>query len=400
MKTRPEIECGMSRRDFSKTAVAAGAAAVALPWSARGGGMPKAGSEEKVILAGAPKGSGDEVIERAVREAAEAATDFSWLEKGDSVYIKPVLNSGNPYPATTSPVAIRAMVKLLKDRGAGRVVVSDMSGVEHVKLSEDGLRGSSRKLMQTSGIAGAAEAAGAELYFPEEDGWEAFFEDGLESGGHWKNGVMMPKILKDMDHVVLIPRTGRHVLAGASLGLKAAVGYIRHDSRLEFHKHAKTLQEKTAELNTAHSIMRKQRLVLTAADKVLTTYGPDKGYVVEPETGPVMASTSVVAHDMASLAWLLINREATPEDEKSGRKDPHTMSISMVSGMNRVVVMVLGGGVQAARAEKHTKDDISRIEDDRVMLSAYKVFGRPRVTLEPANEAATPELQERIAGYL
>ena len=37
------------------------------------------------------------------KKTLEAATNFSWLSKGDPVHIKIALNSGNPYPATTDP---------------------------------------------------------------------------------------------------------------------------------------------------------------------------------------------------------------------------------------------------------------------------------------------------------
>lgn len=93
---------------------------------------------------------------RAVQETARAATDFGWLASGDSVLIKPALNSGNPYPATTSPEGIRAMVELLREKGAGRVIVSDMSGIEHVKLTPERLKGSIREFMHASGMAQAA----------------------------------------------------------------------------------------------------------------------------------------------------------------------------------------------------------------------------------------------------
>ena len=88
----------------------------------------------KVFLAGVRKGSSEKLVREAVRASAEAATDFSWLSKGDSVFIKPALNSGNNYPATTSQVGIKAIVELLRDRGAGRIVLGDMSGVEHLKF--------------------------------------------------------------------------------------------------------------------------------------------------------------------------------------------------------------------------------------------------------------------------
>ena len=65
-------------------------------------------------------------MEAAVIEAAQAATDFSWLKNGQVVFIKTVNNSGFSYPATSSPIAVSAMIKLLKEKGAGRVIVGDM----------------------------------------------------------------------------------------------------------------------------------------------------------------------------------------------------------------------------------------------------------------------------------
>ena len=138
-------------------------------------------------------------------------------------------------------------MELLKEKGAGRVIVGDMSGIEHVKLSSGGLSGSTRQLMEAAGMAEAVRAAGAEMHFFEEAGWQAFYEDSPASGAHWKRGLMMPNILKEVQHIVLMPRCSRHVLAGSTLGLKAAVGYWRTDTRLEYHRDAATFQEKTAE---------------------------------------------------------------------------------------------------------------------------------------------------------
>jgi uncharacterized protein (DUF362 family) len=365
----------MSRREFMNLMAAATVAAALPPRGVRAEmTLPGLGPETMVSLAGVRKGSAEELLAEAVRTAAESATDFSWLSKGDSVLIKPALNSGNPYPATTNPTGVKAITALLKEKGAGRVIVSDMSGVEHVKLSPDGLKGSSRELMEKSGMAGAAMAGGAELYFPEEDGWDAFFEDAPVSGSNWKAGIMMPKIIKEADHVILMPRCGRHILAGSTLGMKAAVGYWRTDSRLEYHRDAATFQEKTAESNTVSSLREKQRFVLTTATQTLATSGPDKGYVTEPDTGLVIASESIVAHDMVSLAWLLESRSLIPEHERRGSKDPYT-SQAIVSISNRVVVRWLGGVGAALTAEKLTRNDITTIWEDRVLNRAYRLWG-------------------------
>ena len=341
----------------------------------------------KVCLTGVKNGSEDRVLIEAVKDSARAATDFSWLSRGDSVFIKPALNSGNPYPATTNPEGIRAIVELLKEKGAGKIVVSDISGIEHVKLTQEKLKGSSRKLMDQSGIAKAAIEAGAQLYFPEEEGWDGFFEDEPVDSTYWKKTIMMPKILKKVDHIILMPRCSRHALLGCSLGMKNAVGYWRTDSRLEYHKYASTIQEKTADANTVKSLREKQRLVLTTGTKILTTFGPDKGFIAKPETGLVIASQSIVAHDMVSLAWLLQNRMEMSEKEKESSRDPYKKQF-LVSNINRFVVKLLGGFGDALKAEKLIRNDINSIWDDRVLNRAYEVFGGiPKVDIVDAEDS-------------
>ena len=395
----------MERRAFLKVLVLATAVAsfwrkqgVAFSQPLSGARLTSRGTPTRVSLAGLGRGTSPQTVRSSVRAAAESATDFSWLSKGDAVFIKPALNSGNPYPATTSPEAIGAVVEMLKDKGARRVIVGDMCGIEHVKLSQEGLSGSSRQLMEASGMAMAATAAGAELHFFEESGWSAFYEDFPAAGAHWKQGLMMPSILKEVDHIILMPRCSRHVLAGSTLGLKAAVGYWRTDTRLEYHRDASTFQEKTAEGNAVDTLLKKQRLVLSAADKILTTFGPDKGLIQEPEIGLVMASESVVAHDMVSLAWLLENRLSVPSSEKEGFKDPYGSQL-MVSVANHWVVNKLGGLGQAIGSERLNRNDINTIWDDRVLNRAYQVFGNmPAVVLEPANDVVPHALKKRLAG--
>lgn len=350
----------------------------------------------KVYLAGVRKGSSEDSIIDAVRDSVESATDFSWLSRGDSVFIKPALNSGYPYPSTTSTSGIRAMVSLLKEKGAGRVVVGDMSGIEHVKLSPGGLKGSSRTLMGECGMALAALEAGAELHFFEEAGWGGFFDEPTPEGSHWAHGVTLPKILKEMDHIILMPRCGRHALAGSTLGLKAVVGYWRTDTRLEYHKDSKTFHEKTAEANAVKTLVEKQRLVLTVATKVLTCFGPDHGYVLEPEIGLVIASESIVAHDMVSFAWLLLCRQETPYWNLIWFNDPNRSRL-VVNLANRWIVSMLGNITDAVVADSLENNDVKTIWQDKTLNCAYKVFGeRPEVEFELVDHLISPELRGEL----
>jgi uncharacterized protein (DUF362 family) len=370
-----------------------GASASQLP---QGNNYQYADGHITVSLAGVNNTATDHAMRSAVRAGAEAATDFSWLSKGDVVFIKPALNSGNPYPATTSPIAVGAMIEILQEKGAGRIIVGDMSGIEYVKLSATGLTGSTRRLMEASGMAKVVTSAGAEMHFFEESGWGSFYEDMPAVNSYWKNGLMMPNILRDVDHIILMPRCARHVLTGSTLGLKAAVGYWRTDTRLEYHHDASTLQEKTAEGNSVGTLIGKQRLVISAADKVLTTFGPDKGYIYKPQIGLVIASESVVAHDMVSLAWLLENRRYIPLSEKDWFKDLYNSQF-IVSIANHVVVQKLGGMEPAFSSEKLTRNNISTIWDDRVLNHAYRVFGgMPRISMKAANIELPEHIRKRL----
>ncbi len=402
----------LTRRRFA--AVTAGAmASLAFPAGRRAraasaielGGSPLryAGGDgtTSVALVGVPRGSGDDVVERAVQRAALAATDFSWLSRGDTVLIKPVCNSGNDYPATTDPAALRAMIRLLAQRGAGRVVVADMSGVQFVRFSKDRLSGSTRELMRRNGMLRSIEAAGGEIVAFEEAGWDAFFEERPRVAASWQQPLQLPKILAEADHVVLMPRCARHVLAGSTLGLKAAVGWWRHDSRLEYHHDAATFSQKTAESNTVPSLVAKQRLVLTSATKVLTTFGPDNGHVVEPETGLIIASPSILAHDMVSLAWLLQTRGTVPGDLKDGIMEDPNQSGLFVDFANRVVNHFLGGVGAALTAQRLPRYDLDRVWDDRVLRYAATAFGGvPRVDLADDEGSVPRAVRDGIAGQI
>ena len=204
----------------------------------------------------------------------------------------------------------------------------------------------------------------------------------------------MPNILKEVQHIILMPRCSRHILAGSSLGMKAAVGYWRHDTRLEYHRDAATLQEKTADGNTVTTLSTKQRLVISAADKLLTTFGPDRGYVFEPDIGLIIASDSVVAHDMVSLAWLLENRRMIPASKKDGFLDTNKVVPRIV---NHLVTHWLGGWRPALSSETMSKNSLNTIWDDRVLNHSYEILGGvPVILLASANNALPEELKNRL----
>jgi uncharacterized protein (DUF362 family) len=340
-------------------------------------------------------------MDQAIRDATFAVDNLDWLRPGDTVLIKPVINSGKPYPSTTSPLAIASMVRLLKQKGAGRVIVGDMSGVGHLDQRPEGCKGrSTRQLAESAGLLHVVLEAGAEWAFFEEAGWESFYAEQPAPGSHWQGGIMLPNLLQAVDHIVSMPRCSRHALLGNTLGLKSVVGYMRFDTRLEYHHAAKSIQEKTAEANTVPTLLQKQRLVVTAADKVLATFGPDLGHVIAPSQGLAIASRSVVAHDLIALAWLIIHWRQAPWLNKWALTDPSSNKI-VVNVANHVVSGMLGGwkwGLSAQNMEHSPQPDIWR---DRTLWRAFDLMGGvPAIQLQPTQPSISPQLLAEFASMV
>jgi uncharacterized protein (DUF362 family) len=119
------------------------------------------GRSETVSLAPLNRDPCSHYIDQAIREATYAVDNLDWLQPGDTVLIKPVINSGKPYMSTTSPLAVASMVRLLKEKGAGRVVVGDMSGVGYLDQRPEGCKSSTRKLAKSAGLLNPVLDAGA-----------------------------------------------------------------------------------------------------------------------------------------------------------------------------------------------------------------------------------------------
>ena len=67
----------------------------------------------------------------AIRRVVELTGGMDWLEPGQTVVIKPSLNSAGLFPFTASPVSCAELVRMCLERGAAKVYVADEMGFEH-----------------------------------------------------------------------------------------------------------------------------------------------------------------------------------------------------------------------------------------------------------------------------
>lgn len=67
-------------------------------------------------------------VGEAIRRAVELIGGMDWLEPGQTVVIKPALNSDGQFPFTASPVSCAELVRMCLERGAAKVYVADEMG--------------------------------------------------------------------------------------------------------------------------------------------------------------------------------------------------------------------------------------------------------------------------------
>ena len=139
---------------------------------------------------------------------------------------------------------------------------------------------------------------------------------------------MIPAKLDEVDHIIYLPRVSSHILAGKTLGFKLGVGFLRSDSRGDFHKGGKYFYAMYEEINHVPPIASKLRLTVSSGRLVLTLVGPNEGPTAKPDHGLVLASDDLLAHEMLAYAWLQWNRQFETSSIAHMTMGSHTKSRS------------------------------------------------------------------------
>lgn len=329
------------------------------------------------------------------KRMVEAITDFSWLSRGDRVFLKLTLNSPRPYPATTDPWLVWAMVNLLREKGAGVIEVGDQSGMEHVYQSPDKTRGSSRECCSRAGILAAIESVGATPVFFEEQGYDAFRPTNPPGDHHWPEPPWIPSHLDQVDHIVYLPRVASHALADSTLGFKISVGWLRCDSRFVFHKGGESFSAMYQEVNDVPEIASRLRLVVSSGAEVLTTIGPDMGYVARPDHGLMMASTDLLAHELLAYAWLTYNRFFNTFP--TARSFDHTVA-DMRSGLHKLFMSFVGTREQHAGVTPIPGFRPGRVRSHPAVVNTMQRMGGSPASIQWEQLDAAPDA--KVAAFL
>jgi|YelNatPaOPRAMG01_1025707.scaffolds.fasta_scaffold20185_7 uncharacterized protein (DUF362 family) len=200
------------------------------------------------------------------------------VNKGDEIWLKPNFNTADPPPASSDPEFVKAVIQLLFEHGAGKVILGESSMVSL----------SARKVLAETGMIAKAEEAGAELIFFDEGRWVK-----VSTGGKYLKEVSLPENALKAEKLVYVCCMKTHRWAKFTLSLKLAVGFMKPSERMMLH--ARHLEEKIADLN----LVVNPNLIIMDGRKCFITGGPANGELREPNV--ILASGDRIAIDVEAL---------------------------------------------------------------------------------------------------
>ena len=214
------------------------------------------------------------------------------IERGDEVWLKPNFNTGDAPPGSSDPDFVKAVIELLYEHGAGKVIVGESSM----------LRTNTRGVFEETGMLKKAEEAGAEVVFFDEGEWVKVNVDGKYLGN-----VSLPKHALCAGKLVYVCCMKTHRWARFTLSLKLAMGFMKPNERMLLH--ARHLEEKIADLN----LVVHPDLIIMDGRKCFISGGPACGELRNPNV--VLASGDRIAVDVEALRVMSNFGGSSLEDE-------------------------------------------------------------------------------------
>lgn len=200
------------------------------------------------------------------------------VEEGDDILLKPNFNTTDAPPGSSDPDFVKAVIELLYEHGAAKVVLGESSM----------LRLSTLKVLEETGMLKKAKEAGAKVECFDEGKWMK-----VATGGKYLKIVSLPENALKAEKVVYVCCMKTHRWAKFTLSLKLAVGFMKPSERIALHM--RKLEEKIADLN----LVVHPNLIIMDGRKCFISGGPATGELRTPNV--VLASGDRIAIDVEAL---------------------------------------------------------------------------------------------------
>ncbi len=324
----------IDRRTFLTQLAATGGAALASPLLSN---CDRVGAEQPIARVAFVK-TGDRAV------GVSRAIDLLQVPRfqAKDIFIKPNFNSADTPPGSTHMDTLAALVRKLRDLGAGPLTFGDRSGM-----------GNTREVMDTKGAFTLAHELDVKTIVFDElnaDDWHR------AQGAHWDKGFAVPRPVLKAGAIVQTCCLKTHRYGGHfTLSLKNSVGlaakFVPGDPYSFMHElHSSPDQRRMiAEINAAY----KPELVVLDGVEAFVTGGPDTGKNVPARV--ILAGTDRIAIDAVGVA-LLRYHGTTPEVSRGSIFEQEQIARAVelklgVSGPERIE-LVTGDRESAEYAKK------------------------------------------------
>ena len=214
-----------------------------------------------------------------ILKAVDLIGGFSKVaEEGDQILLKPNFNTGDVPPGSSDPDFVKAVIELLYEHGASKVILGESSMFSL----------STRKVLEDTSMLSKAEEARAEVAPFEEGKWVK-----VSTGGKYLRTVSLPERALAAKKLVYVCCMKTHRFAKFTLSLKLAVGFMKPSERMMLH--ARNLEEKIADLN----LVVHPALVIMDGRKCFISGGPACGELRNPNF--ILASGDRIAMDVEAI---------------------------------------------------------------------------------------------------
>lgn len=228
----------------------------------------------------------DSNLKESIKDVVDELGGFEkFVNPGDTVLIKPNYNTADESPASTAPDFLKAVVELVKNAGAKKVIIGESSTFTIRNHSI-----STKKTLRKACVYDLEKLENPpEIYIFDEHDW---VQKKIENGKYLKK-VSVPKIMDEVDKIILLPCCKTHLIADFTGALKIIIGFMKPVERIRLHMGK--VSEKVAEMN----LIYKPDLVIMDARKCFIKGGPSKGEVREPNK--IIVSESRILIDVEEV---------------------------------------------------------------------------------------------------
>lgn len=259
--------------------------------------------------------------------------------RGATVALKANYNSADPFPASTHPDALDAVIWNLKAAGCGAMTLAERSGM-----------GNTPNVLNEMGANKVCGKHGVDVVVMDDLGADGYVHH-QPKHSHWKQGFLLARPFEEADKVVQTCCLKTHQYGGHfTLSLKNAVGAVaKHDPESGYNYmselHRSSDQRRLiAEISQAY----RNDLIVMDALKAFVTGGPHAGKEVEP--GVVIVGTDPVAVDAVGVA--ILRMYGTTRDVSEGNifdqeqlKRGAEIGVG-ATGPDKIELIGLGAGVK------------------------------------------------------